>query len=967
MLPMRFISYLLLFLCSCKVLNAQQPLLRHYTILDGLPSNVIYDVYQDSKGFVWFCTDQGVSRFDGTEFHNYSIKDGLPDTEIFRIREDGQHRYWLICYNTKACYLLNGKVYTAANDPLCRNVEQAGIWYDEVFKTQYGTYWLAGLKIGKLTQGPPYLHIASGIRLGQGRLYYFSTHGTDYVVTRKGLLNINSGWHLEVSDGGILESYFDGTSLFLFKDSRGGQTLDQWHVARDSIYKVNSASVPGVIYNIVQIAAGQLHCSTAKGVYSYNIATGIFEKYTVFPAGIRSNRMLYDTDGNFWVGTLNNGVYCRPANGGMIFNRESGLAKNNILSLGLSAGNGLIAGDDEGNLNLIRNGRIQTCSIRRPGTAHRIMFADEVDANTAITGGDQGLYKVDWRSNTARLLFLHAFKNGIWRRPYYYAGFVGGWLKIDTRTWQQSLREEEYKITALEMDTRDILWLGRINGVEYYNEGRHYIYRHSRALSESRIICMTVSPTGDVILGTSSNGLFIIRDPGQPPLQLTKINGLRSNNCKRLYVAADGCIWICSEDGLDKLWVTPEGHYTVSAFTLPGSVSGNKINDMREDAGKLYLATYDGIVVLNSRDTGMGSPPRLYIDAVNNRVLSEQEKKRSLEFTYSDRNVQVAYTGVSFGSAGLQYKYLLKGGTSDTLYTSARTIDFSALSPGSYELYLWARSPGSSWTQRPVQLAFRVLPPFWMHPLFIAALALLLLTAGVLLYHKRVRKIQRRAALEAQNRQQLAELEMKALRAQINPHFIFNALNSIQSYYSQHDELKANHYMTSFARFIRLTLTHSQSHWLPLGEEIDMLRIYIELEQMRFKQLFTFSIEVGAGINPEEVTVPAMLIQPYVENAINHGLRYLEDRPGQLAVRFILKGDALLCEVEDNGIGMTQAAAIRPLQHNSMGMKINRERINTISRMYDIMIRLSVEEKQAPPATSTGTLISLLVPLRKKF
>lgn len=228
-----------------------------------------------------------------------------------------------------------------------------------------------------------------------------------------------------------------------------------------------------------------------------------------------------------------------------------------------------------------------------------------------------------------------------------------------------------------------------------------------------------------------------------------------------------------------------------------------------------------------------------------------------------------------------------------------------------------------------------------------------------------MKALQKRAEHKARNRQQLAELEMKALRAQINPHFIFNALNSIQSYYSQNDELKANHYMTSFALFIRLTLIHSQSHWLPLRQEIAMLRTYIELEQMRFKELFSFTIICGPGVEPAAISMPAMLIQPYVENAINHGLRYLKGRKGLLTLKFIEQKDVLLCEVEDNGVGRGYAGNSAPPKHISLGMKINRERIDTMNRMYDIDIRIAVVDKQTDSGTPEGTLITLFIPLKK--
>ncbi len=143
----RLLFSLCVLLCCTAIgqLSAQ-----HITMANGLPSNVVYDVYEDSKGFIWFCTDQGISRYDGSAFYNYSIKDGIPDREVFRIKEDKQQRYWLICYNRKACYLKHGKVYTSENDALCKKIEAEGIAYDELFVDREGNDCLMGMKIGIL-------------------------------------------------------------------------------------------------------------------------------------------------------------------------------------------------------------------------------------------------------------------------------------------------------------------------------------------------------------------------------------------------------------------------------------------------------------------------------------------------------------------------------------------------------------------------------------------------------------------------------------------------------------------------------------------------------------------------------------------------------------------------------------------------------------------------------------------------
>lgn len=956
-----FLFYVFL-CCTVQALAAWQPLTRHITMADGLPSNVLYDVYEDSKGFIWFCTDQGISRYDGSAFQNYSIKDGIPDMEIFRIREDKQQRYWLICYNRKACYLKYGKVYTSENDTLCRKIEAMGINYDELFTDRNGNDCLAGRKIGILGRKPSDLHLLSGITLLSGRPIHFRRNGVDYVVVSNILYNINTGFCQKLPVNYCDVSFYDGRMLFFPNNEplewRTG--LSEWQFDKGRFSWLKMYAVPSRIYQIGLSETGALQLCTAGGMLIYDSLSGKFIPDTTFPAGIATNCMRIDREGNRWLSTLNNGVYLVPVNGGRIIDRRSGLAENNILSIALGREGDVLAGDGFGHVYRIKkDNTIQTYTLAASQYINRVLFLRDNGRGLLMAGSDAGLYTIEHNGVTA-LCAGEAMKTGIFSGHYFYAGSSHGLAIYDTNN-RGSSSMWTGRITAMVMDGNHTLWAGGIQGLCYYVNGRRIQYEGDRQLRDCFITCMVQLPGGGILAGSSTRGLFLIKDYRQPPVHLDGQKGLSGNSCKRLFVAENGCIWLSSDGGIDRIRLLPDGRFTIKPFPLPQGVAGKQINDLAESDGKLYLATANGILILNSLDTLQSRPPRLYIEAINGKALTEQR----LRFPYKERNLHISYTGVSYtGVAPLQYKYLLTGGTDDTLYTNAQAIDFSALSPGDYSLLLWCRSPGSQWTAKPLQLSFTILPPLWRHPVLIGVYFLFAGSIVVLLFRFRVNKVKQRAAQETRNQQQLAELELNALRAQINPHFIFNALNAIQFYYSQNDEIAANDYMTSFAHFIRLTLAHSQAHWLPLSEEIAMLRTYLELEQLRFRQSFTVVFDVAPGISAEQIGIPAMLIQPYVENAINHGLRYLIERQGKLTLSFMLKQDNLCCIIDDNGVGRSQAAAYRQAQHTSMGMKINHQRIETINRMYGITVLVEITDKRDTLNETGGTRVSLLIPLK---
>lgn len=241
--------------------------------------------------------------------------------------------------------------------------------------------------------------------------------------------------------------------------------------------------------------------------------------------------------------------------------------------------------------------------------------------------------------------------------------------------------------------------------------------------------------------------------------------------------------------------------------------------------------------------------------------------------------------------------------------------------------------------------------------------ACLLLLLLLWFYRYRISIIKRREVEVTGRKRRMAELEMQALRAQINPHFMFNALNAIQNYYSENDERSANYYMSAFARLIRQTLNYSKEHWIPLAQEVSILKTYIELEQMRSKHTFSYTIDLSADLELEKI--PTMLVQVYTENAINHGLRHLDGPHGKLCLSFTLCDNNIVCKIEDNGVGFAQAKALdsRPRDHASMGLKITEGRIATINELYNTHIIVQISDKNTLQGYGQGTTVSITVPI----
>ncbi len=243
----------------------------------------------------------------------------------------------------------------------------------------------------------------------------------------------------------------------------------------------------------------------------------------------------------------------------------------------------------------------------------------------------------------------------------------------------------------------------------------------------------------------------------------------------------------------------------------------------------------------------------------------------------------------------------------------------------------------------------------------LGGIILLLFIAGMFLLQGRLKARQR---MEEMNLR-ISELTQKNLRQQMNPHFIFNTLNSIQYYVFKNDKISSNNYMTKFAKLIRMTLENSRFTSIPIKEEIEALNLYLELESLRFKGKFDWEISVDEEIDTLLYKMPTMLIQPFVENSIGHGLMHKEGK-GHISVDLRLKDEVIICTIEDNGIGREKAMEIKRHKeenHNSLGTTITESRINLVNSLYGQHMKVIYTDLKDDQGKATGTKVQITVPV----
>jgi len=241
-------------------------------------------------------------------------------------------------------------------------------------------------------------------------------------------------------------------------------------------------------------------------------------------------------------------------------------------------------------------------------------------------------------------------------------------------------------------------------------------------------------------------------------------------------------------------------------------------------------------------------------------------------------------------------------------------------------------------------------------------LALLIMLVGILFIRQNRMNSQRKIS---EMNHKISEITQQNLRQQMNPHFIFNTLNSIQYYMYQHDKISTNNYLTKFSSLIRKTLENSQHTSIPIKDEIDALELYLELESVRFKDKFDYKVNIDDDIDTLLYKIPTMLIQPYVENAICHGLNNRENK-GFLNIDLKLLDDRIECTIEDNGIGREAAQEIKKQKngnHNSLGTKITESRLNLVSALYGKNMKIDYTDLKDKDGNPSGTRVVLHIPI----
>lgn len=450
-------------------------------------------------------------------------------------------------------------------------------------------------------------------------------------------------------------------------------------------------------------------------------------------------------------------------------------------------------------------------------------------------------------------------------------------------------------------------------------------------------------------------------------------DGLGNDFISAVVCADNGWIWMSTHSGISAFDPVREQFVNYGRHDGLSNFSYYSRSSYYSDSGVLYFGGKNGVDYFHP-DSLRDNPtaPKMFLSSLtinNDRIIGGYSLKdftAGLELSYTDKLLEFEFAGLHFAAQeDVRYMYRMEGIHDDWIdLGQQRTVLFSGLRPGKYVFHAKAITGDQIWSEEELMIPITISPPFYATTWFRIIITLILLGLLYTIINARERSIKRKDKAEAEVNRKIVELERRALQAQMNPHFIYNSMNSIQQFMIIHDIEGAMKYLTKFSRILRTVLNISAQNRIPLADEITLIKDYLELENMRFPNKFTYDIQVSPDINIHAVDIPPFFIQPQVENAIRHGL-LKKSSQGHLSIAITSDEGHLYIIVEDNGIGREASRKTKfndTIVNESKGLAIVKERLSHLSPTNGFT-PFKIIDLYTLDHTPAGTRVEIILPI----
>lgn len=979
---------------------------KNITVNDGLPSNSIKCFFKDSRGLMWIGTEAGLCCYDGTSYKIYNETNGLKYSDVWSIAEDNDHNLWLSLYGNGLAKF-DGKKFTYFDkkDGLINTCIRK-VYFSKkhnclILGTENGLSLFDGKNFKSFVQKTKYLD-------KKFQVNGIVEHANQILITVPclGVLNVeikkdiqNSTLRKVFTPSLVLYSsfvnenvYFGGGSfadLYLknlktnletkiscpiiwdfVKDDENNIYGSAWNVfdPKGGLFKFSNNQLTDIT-QLANIKSTALWClyydketkqlwvgSVDKGVYIVDLSRQkkIFEPSFFGLKQLEIQCLFNDSNNNKWIGARDNIIILHKDLSFTKFDSEQLWKKVSIYFKQYG-----IAPFSIEIFNVYKTRNSFTC----------YNLVEDKEGYVWVTT-TLGTLCFDKKFNIRFFNFSEgghiAFdENEQLLFGAMYSDMYSNPNKFDYLNAKQlSVKDKNIPtdITKIINDGNQVWFATYSSGLFNFYKNTFYSLNQHWQFNEKYIKDIIINEKGELVIGTNSGRVYIgkwssnklkilhVYEPNKD-LYGTSISFIKQSN---------GYYFIGTNKGINVI----KNNKFIKLINQSEGINDIQFNDCSKDKnGNLWIANNDGLIFLDVKKLLVNQIGQNSIQITNIKVNGLNYKANSvnlhwgsytdneLKLNYNQNDIEIFYNNYNLFNADKNiYRYKVVGLTNAwSEFDNLTKIQLRGIPNGRYKLIIEGKNIGTGAVFQTKILYLLITPPFWKTSWFIMICIIVILLIGFISYKKRIQFLQAKSDIQ----KRMAETKMEALQSQMNPHFIFNAMNSIQNFIIKNNVDEALMYMTEFSKLIRQTLENSSQQKINLEKEIHYLRTYIHLENMRFKEAISFKINLPKEINTFEIDIPPMLLQPFIENVFVHAFDSNSKNP-ILEVTFLLKDKLLICEIKDNGKGINNERLNK--LNTSKGIKLVKERIGLFQHNTSEPIKITSVPNQ-------GTTIILNIEL----
>lgn len=909
---------------------------------------------------IWLATNDGICSYDGFQFKSY-YNDEQTSKAGSNIIEDSFGRIWYCNFDGNIYYVEKGKLHILdVKKPI--GYHKFNIIGNQLIYLEKNELVFLDLKTLKKANVLLFdTTVVLGVQKKGNSLFIFS----DYLFEIRSATDIKkykipseirekfNGGLFSVSNENLLIVSKYSTDYCLVKN--GKFELKKFDNTSNFVQNITSENQ----FNWF---------STTKGLLKINVNVPNFKPESYFD-NYNISSIYKDKNQGYWITTLNEGVLYVPHFKNILFQTialPTVLEQVNDAIFYGTVNDKLVKTND---LKNIQNHQV----IFNGNSNHSVVNLNDNPFQNELSF-TSNTFKISDKNGTILKEDIIAMKQLLVIDDCFYAYAASGncgLLKVkDGKSIWNSVHEKFRKISDLKMDyssmisgvrgksvaydslNKTLFFATNLGLYQYKNQQLTEIKPNNKSLNLSKIYFHN-----QLILGLTTNNKLVEINVNNHQMKTIYDSKITGNLLLKIRQIDDLLYLITSNSIIAYHLKTKKMH---KIFNVNSDV---EINDILVKDSNLYLATSKGIISLDSTTFSTEKQPKFLLqDVLVNQKNVSPEKLHELD--YDENDIEIQFSVISYlQSQNTPIYYSINNGNWQEIKNNSRSLLLNSLASGNYIISFKTSLNDVS----PTKISFKINQPIWAKWWFISLLILVGLYGISLFYRNRIQKIQLRNQIvleKVELENSLNQSKIKAIKSQMNPHFFYNALNTFQSYILSNDKKQALNYLSKFSNLTRTILELTEKDTISIAEEVKTLSLYLEIEKARFEDDFEYKINVNSTIDSEQTKIPSMLLQPYVENAIKHGLLHKEGLK-KIFIQFLETEDYISIIIDDNGIGRKKSGELKSIKnknHQSFATKAIQNRIDLLNQNQTNKISIEFTDKVNPSQMPIGTTVRIEIP-----